>query len=44
MDAQKPIVTFYDIASGPPIRPFAPNPWKARYITMSSLLFASFCN
>jgi len=30
MDAQAPIV-FYDIASGPPVRPFAPNPWKARY-------------
>ncbi len=24
-------ILFYDIASGPPIRPFAPNPWKARY-------------
>ncbi|KAM0799761.1 hypothetical protein BDR22DRAFT_806841 [Usnea florida] len=24
-------MTFYDIASGPPLRPFAPNPWKARY-------------
>lgn len=22
---------FYDIASGPPVRPFAPNPWKVRY-------------
>ncbi|KAL8832151.1 MAG: hypothetical protein Q9191_000424 [Dirinaria sp. TL-2023a] len=31
MDAQKSIMTLYDIASGPPIRPFAPNPWKARY-------------
>lgn len=29
MDAQQ--LTFYDIASGPPVRPFAPNPWKARY-------------
>ncbi|ROV89698.1 hypothetical protein VMCG_10361 [Cytospora schulzeri] len=26
----KPI-TFYDIASGPPVRPFAPNPCKTRY-------------
>lgn len=26
----KPIV-FYDIASGPPLRTFAPNPWKTRY-------------
>ncbi|KAK7931581.1 hypothetical protein PG985_002293 [Apiospora marii] len=24
-------IVFYDIASGPPIRPFAPNPWKTRY-------------
>ncbi|KAI1361048.1 hypothetical protein F5Y08DRAFT_315700 [Xylaria arbuscula] len=24
-------IVFYDIASGPPVRPFAPNPWKARY-------------
>ncbi|KAI0906776.1 hypothetical protein F4823DRAFT_605627 [Ustulina deusta] len=24
-------ILFYDIASGPPVRPFAPNPWKARY-------------
>ncbi|KAI0882882.1 uncharacterized protein GGS22DRAFT_41983 [Annulohypoxylon maeteangense] len=24
-------ILFYDIAPGPPIRPFAPNPWKARY-------------
>ncbi|KAK7752086.1 hypothetical protein SLS62_006052 [Diatrype stigma] len=24
-------ILFYDIASGPPIRPFAPNPWKTRY-------------
>ncbi|KAL8690763.1 MAG: hypothetical protein Q9218_003867 [Villophora microphyllina] len=31
IDAQKSIMTFYDIASGHPIRPFAPNPWKARY-------------
>ncbi|KAI4090340.1 MAG: hypothetical protein LQ344_004770 [Seirophora lacunosa] len=31
MDAKKSILTFYDIASGPPVRPFAPNPWKARY-------------
>ncbi|KAI0145452.1 hypothetical protein GGR57DRAFT_480220 [Xylariaceae sp. FL1272] len=28
--ASDPIV-FYDIMSGPPLRPFAPNPWKARY-------------
>ncbi|KAI5920684.1 hypothetical protein F4810DRAFT_713222 [Camillea tinctor] len=27
---QQPLV-FYDIASGPPIRCFAPNPWKTRY-------------
>ncbi|KAI9706018.1 MAG: hypothetical protein M1836_005424 [Candelina mexicana] len=31
MDAQKSTLTFYDIASGPPVHPFAPNPWKARY-------------
>ncbi|KAL8681720.1 MAG: hypothetical protein Q9186_002167 [Xanthomendoza sp. 1 TL-2023] len=31
MDAQKSVLTFYDIASGPPVRPFAANPWKARY-------------
>lgn len=30
MDAPDSTVTFYDIASGPPVRPFAPNPWKAR--------------
>ncbi|KAJ8119892.1 hypothetical protein ONZ43_g3259 [Nemania bipapillata] len=24
-------IIFYDIASGPPIRPYAPNPWKTRY-------------
>ncbi|KAI1353990.1 hypothetical protein F5Y01DRAFT_34702 [Xylaria sp. FL0043] len=24
-------ILFYDIASGPPIHPFAPNPWKTRY-------------
>lgn len=24
-------ILFYDIASGPPVRPYAPNPWKARY-------------
>ncbi|KAJ7149168.1 hypothetical protein C8R43DRAFT_1128543 [Mycena crocata] len=30
MDASKPI-TFYDIASGPPVTTYAPNPWKARY-------------
>ncbi|KAI1486255.1 hypothetical protein F5X96DRAFT_257642 [Biscogniauxia mediterranea] len=27
---QQPLV-FYDIASGPPVTGFAPNPWKARY-------------
>ncbi|MCJ1478718.1 hypothetical protein MMC13_007401 [Lambiella insularis] len=31
MDAHQSTMTLYDIASGPPIRPFAPNPWKARY-------------
>ncbi|KAK7942670.1 uncharacterized protein PG986_011783 [Apiospora aurea] len=30
VSSSDPIV-FYDIASGPPIRPFAPNPWKTRY-------------
>ncbi|KAI2628190.1 hypothetical protein GGS21DRAFT_540585 [Xylaria nigripes] len=24
-------LVFYDIASGPPVRPYAPNPWKVRY-------------
>ena len=24
-------IVFYDIASGPPVRTFAPNPWKTRY-------------
>lgn len=24
-------IIFYDIASGPPVRTFAPNPWKTRY-------------
>ncbi|KAL9010931.1 MAG: hypothetical protein Q9180_009247, partial [Flavoplaca navasiana] len=38
MDAQKSTMTFYDIASGPPVHPFAPNPWKARYITKYPLL------
>ncbi|KAJ8083027.1 hypothetical protein PM082_008890 [Marasmius tenuissimus] len=28
--SSKPIL-FYDIASAPPVSPFAPNPWKARY-------------
>lgn len=28
----KTTITFYDIASGPPLRPFAPNPWKIRYV------------
>ncbi|KAK6840516.1 hypothetical protein PG995_016270 [Apiospora arundinis] len=28
--SSEPIV-FYDIASGPPVHPFAPHPWKARY-------------
>ncbi|KAF3762227.1 hypothetical protein M406DRAFT_92610 [Cryphonectria parasitica EP155] len=26
-----PSLTFYDIASGPPTRTYAPNPWKTRY-------------
>lgn len=30
MTSSKPI-TLFDIASGPPLRTFAPNPWKARY-------------
>ncbi|KAK3299515.1 glutathione S-transferase-like protein [Chaetomium fimeti] len=30
MTSPKPI-TFYDIGSGPSSKPFAPNPWKARY-------------
>lgn len=30
MDPSKPIL-FYDIASGPPVTCFAPNPWKTRY-------------
>jgi glutathione S-transferase len=25
------LILFYDVASGPPVRPYAPNPWKARY-------------
>ncbi|GAP85415.1 putative glutathione s-transferase [Rosellinia necatrix] len=28
--ASGPLV-FYDIVSGPPVRPYAPNPWKTRY-------------
>lgn len=44
MDTEKSIVTFYDIASGPPIQPFAPNPWKTRYVTAPCLLFAPFCD
>ncbi|KAI1374716.1 hypothetical protein F4677DRAFT_446980 [Hypoxylon crocopeplum] len=24
-------IIFYDIASGPPVAPYAPNPWKTRY-------------
>lgn len=32
----KPI-TFYDIASGPPIRPYAPNPCKTRLLFLSPL-------
>ncbi|KAI1850763.1 hypothetical protein JX265_004474 [Neoarthrinium moseri] len=28
--SSEPII-FYDIASGPPLRPYAPNPWKTRY-------------
>ncbi|KAL8966485.1 MAG: hypothetical protein Q9183_003355 [Haloplaca sp. 2 TL-2023] len=31
MADQQSTVIFYDIASGPPVRPFAPNPWKTRY-------------
>lgn len=30
MSSESP-VTFYDIASGPPLRTFAPNPWKTRF-------------
>jgi len=30
MSSDKPLV-FYDIASGPPLRTFAPNPWKTRF-------------
>lgn len=30
MSTETPIV-FYDIASGPPLRTFAPNPWKTRF-------------
>ncbi|ESK95638.1 glutathione s-transferase [Moniliophthora roreri MCA 2997] len=30
MDVSKPII-FYDIASRPPARTYAPNPWKTRY-------------
>lgn len=30
MTSTNPII-FYDIASGPPLRTFAPNPWKTRY-------------
>ncbi|KAI0378477.1 hypothetical protein F5Y04DRAFT_261572 [Hypomontagnella monticulosa] len=30
ISSSDPIILF-DIASGPPIRPYAPNPWKARY-------------
>ncbi|KAI4866447.1 hypothetical protein F4820DRAFT_247978 [Hypoxylon rubiginosum] len=30
MSSSDPII-FYDIASGPPVHPYAPNPWKARY-------------
>lgn len=31
MSNPPPQITFYDIASGPPTRPYAPNPWKTRY-------------
>ncbi|KAL8914327.1 MAG: hypothetical protein Q9171_001047 [Xanthocarpia ochracea] len=31
MDAQESTIIFYDIASGPPVHPYASNPWKARY-------------
>ncbi|KAJ7743580.1 hypothetical protein B0H16DRAFT_1859545 [Mycena metata] len=30
MDPSKPIL-FYDIASGPPVTTYSPNPWKTRY-------------
>lgn len=30
MSSDKPVL-FYDIASGPPLRTFSPNPWKTRY-------------
>lgn len=30
-----PSITFYDIASGPPMRPFAPNPWKTRSVLIT---------
>ncbi|EFQ87644.1 hypothetical protein CFE70_004639 [Pyrenophora teres f. teres 0-1] len=30
MTSSNPIL-FFDIASGPPVRAYAPNPWKARY-------------
>lgn len=41
MEAPKSM-TFYDIASGPPVHPFAPNPWKARYIQPSSFSLSLF--
>lgn len=31
LNMSTPSIAFYDIASGPPVRPFAPNPWKTRY-------------
>lgn len=30
MSSSSPLL-LYDIASGPPVHPYAPNPWKARY-------------
>ncbi|KAI0522041.1 hypothetical protein F5B22DRAFT_592616 [Xylaria bambusicola] len=30
-DTSSDQLVFYDIASGPPVHPFAPNPWKVRY-------------
>jgi glutathione S-transferase len=31
MTSSSPAITFYDIASAPPLRTFAANPWKARF-------------
>lgn len=35
--SHSPSITFYDIASGPPVRCFAPNPWKTRYDAITYL-------